>query len=479
MSRVTPHHRHLLVAVAAIALTLGVFALPGVDASAPAAPVRATPPATCGPGSLPETGMQGRVPTADHESGRAARGYRCNTRLISHRSGTGGFKVFRYTDRSGRTCAYYDSTRFFPTDLAMQMRTGFGVIVLDMSRPSRPRVTTTLTSAAMLSPHESLLVHPGRGLLAGVLGNAFANVGILDLYDIGTDCRRPRLLSTTHSALLGHESGWSPDGRTLYASSSGGQSLTAIDVSDPRRPRKVLETYGVNYHGLRLSPDGRTLYAANISNKFTGPALPGEGLRILDVSSIQDRARRPEFKTVSDLVWPERSIPQVAQPFTRNGRAYVLQVDEFSTVGADRPENWRVGAARIIDVEDADRPAVVSNLRLDVHQPTGRRASIGDPGATNPFGGYTAHYCSLPYQKNPRLAACSMIGSGLRVFDISDLRRPREVAYFNAPVAGEGSSVMAQPAWDVAGRAIWFTDTATGFYAVRLTNGVGRLLART
>jgi hypothetical protein len=37
---------------------------------------------------------------------------------------------------------------------------------------------------------------------------------------------------------------------------------------------------------------------------------------------------------------------------------------------------------------------------------------------------------------------------------------------------------MSRPAWDVKNRQIWYTDVHTGFYAVRLTNGVGRLLDR-
>lgn len=37
----------------------------------------ATPKASCGAGSLPETGMQGRVSQADHDSGRAAQGFTC------------------------------------------------------------------------------------------------------------------------------------------------------------------------------------------------------------------------------------------------------------------------------------------------------------------------------------------------------------------------------------------------------------------
>lgn len=419
--------------------------------------------------------MQGRVPPADHDSGRAERGYECNAELVSHVDGTGGFKTLRYADKAGHTCAFYDSTKFFPTDAVMQARTGFGVIVLDMTRPRRPVRTATLTTPAMLSPHESLLVHPGRGLLGAVMGTAFAAPGILDLYDVRTDCRHPRLLSTTRSALLGHESGWSPDGRTFYATGSGGQSLTAIDVSDPARPRPVFETYGVNYHGLRLSADGRQMYVANIGNDLSG-GLPGEGLRVLDVSEIQDRVPNPQVRDLADLSW-SGSIPQVAQPFTRGGRHYLLEVDEFAT-GRTAPQDWTVGAARIIDIEDPKHPVVVSDIRLEVHQPEARRQAYGDPGASSPLGGYTAHYCSVPYQRDPRIVACSMIASGLRVFNISDLRHPREVAYFNRPPTGGAASAMAQPAWDVARRSVWFTDTDRGFYAVRLTNGVGALLRR-
>jgi hypothetical protein len=466
------------VAVAVLVLVpLGLATSGVLSASGDSFPA-ATPPAHCGKGSRPETGVQGRVPASDYASGRAAQGYLCNAKLVSHVPGTGGFKTLRYRDQSGHTCAFYDSTRLFPTDAFMQLRSGFGVIVLDMTHPAHPVKTATLTSLAMLSPHESLLVHPGRGLLAAVMGNAFASIGIVDLYDVRQDCRHPVLLSSTASALLGHESGWSPDGMTFYASSTGGQTFTAIDVSDPVHPQKLVEQYGVNYHGLRLSPDGRTMYVANIGNDLSQGTLPGEGLRILDVSQIQDRVPNPQISVLSNLTWAEGSIPQVAQPFTRHGHAYVLQVDEFARIGVSDPADARVGSARIIDVNDPRHPRVISNLRLEVQQPAERKAAFGDPGGGNVLGGYTGHYCSVPYPDNPRIVACSMINSGLRLFDISHLKHPREVGYVNFPVAGEGSSVMAQPAWDVRRRMVWFTDTGQGFYAVRLTHAAKKLLRR-
>lgn len=475
--------RRLLVVAVSLASTAAGVTVSGVLSAEGSSFPSAVPEAKCGPGARPETDVQGRVPQRDYDTGRVKRGYQCNTRLVSHHGATGGFKTLRYTDRRGHTCGYYDSTRTFPLDSLFQATSGFGVIVLDMSDPARPRTTTTLKTPAMLSPHESLLVEPRRGLLAGVLGNATTNVGILEIYDIRDNCRQPKLLSSTPSAVLGHESGWSPDGKTYWAASSVGQTLVAVDVSSPRSPRQVFRQDGVNYHGLRFSPDGRTMYASNISNDISDGTFPGEGLRVIDVSEVQDREADPSIRVLSDLTWREGSIPQVAQPFRRAGRSYVLQVDEFANFGPTNFEDAAVGAARIIDVTDPRRPRVISNLRLQVHQPASRRAAFDDPGASSPVGGYAAHYCSAPYQRDPRIVACSMIGSGLRLFDIRDLRHPKEIGYFNRPVDSAvplkaGANALSQPAWDVKGRSVWYTDGNSGFYVVKLTNGIGQLLAR-
>ena len=75
--------------------------------------------------------------------------------------------------------------------------------------------------------------------------------------------------------------------------------------------------------------------------------------------------------------------------------------------------------------------------------------------------------------------ACSFIASGLRVFDISNLLHPKEIGYFVAPTTpntetgySESDYAMSQPAFDVARHEIWYTDGGTGFYVVRVVNGV-------
>ena len=450
----------------------------------------AVPAADCGPGSLPETSIQGRVPTSDYTSGRVSKGYLCNTAQVSHQGASGGFKTLRYTDSAGRTCAYYDSTLTVPRDVLANTLNGagLGTVVLDMTDPAHPRRTANLTTIGMLSPHESLLVNQERGLLVGVLGTFATAPGVLDVYDLKTDCRKPKLLSSTPAGLLGHESGFAPDGMTLYVSSAF-LSFVAVDLRNPKAPRPIFSEFGVMYHGMRVSDDGNTLYAASLGQP--GPAgITGSGLTIVDVSQIQARTKNPKVKILSKLTWRDVSIPQVAEPFTSKGHRYVLEVDEFvdlvSFKGLVDLNNAPVGAARIINVDDPRHPRVVSDIRLKVHEAAQRRTDQkSDPGASFVAQGYAGHYCSMPTRQDPKIAGCSMILSGLRLFDISDVTKPREVGYFNKPaprntkltvIPAIGAYAMSQPAWDVANRSVWYTDTNSGFYVVKLTNGIEKLL---
>ncbi|MGZ6744303.1 MAG: LVIVD repeat-containing protein [Nocardioides sp.] len=487
-TRRTPALRRLVVVLTAlVAGVLGVT-LSGVMSATGQSFPAATPQAHCGPGARPETDIQGRVPQRDYDDGRVKRDYRCNTVMVAHQGTTGGFKVIRYRDAQGHVCAYYDSTLLFPKDALFNAGTGLGVVVLDMSDPSHPVKTTTLETPAMDTPHESVLLNQRRGLLGAVSGNPATEPGLLDLYDVRTDCRHPALLSSTPGAVLGHESGFAPDGRTFYASSTGGQTLVALDVSDPTNPVQLYRQAGVNYHGMRLSDDGRTLYVANIGNDQTGARFSNGGLRILDVSEIQDRKPNPQVRIIKDLSWPEHSIPQVPEPFTKNGRQYLLEVDEYANYDFSSPDQTSapVGAARIIDVTNPAKAHVVSDLRLQVHQPSARKGpERNDPGANIPVQGYAGHYCSVPTRHDPRLVACSMILSGLRIFDISDLRHPVEAGYHNKVLASNrpdnptamGAFAMSQPAWDVQHRSVWYSDGNSGFYVVRLVNGIQKLLA--
>jgi hypothetical protein len=65
------------------------------------------------------------------------------------------------------------------------------------------------------------------------------------------------------------------------------------------------------------------------------------------------------------------------------------------------------------------------------------------------------------------------------VFDISDLQHPKEIGYYVAPSTPatengyDGSNyAMSQPAFAPERHEIWYSDGASGFNVLRVTNGV-------
>lgn len=460
----------LLAALAALAAAAPVIAHPLGSSAAAGGPVSAaavppaSPRADCGPGDRPEPGIQGRVP-----GGKSGSGFFCNTRLLSHQGASGGFKVERFVDRAGRECAYYDNTLLFPINAVHLGEQPTGVTVVDMSNPAKPVRTATLMTPAMLTPHESLLLNERRGLLVAVAGNPSTYPGILDVYDVNADCRHPELQSSLPVGVLGHESGFAPDGKTFYATSLFTGHVTAVDLTNPRLP-VPLWVGQYDSHGLTISNDGNRAYMAGLN-----------GLIIVDVSEIQARKANPQERVVSRLKWSTMTIPQVAHPVTIGGRPFLVEVDEFATDGGGvipASNGSRVGAGRIIDIRDETKPRVVSDFRLAVNQPENRAQLEGDEGTDNPAQGYAAHYCNVPQRKEPGIVACSFIASGLRVFDIRDPYKPKELAYFVAPEGLSSTSfepsnyAMSSPSFVPKRREIWYSDANTGFYAVRLAKGV-------
>ncbi len=348
-----------------------------------------------------------------------------------------------------------------------------------MSNPARPRQTAKLTELPMNSPHESLALNTRRGLLAAVLGNPSTYPGMVSIYDVRSDCRHPKLQSTKLVARFGHESGFSGDGRTFYATGTAVEAISAIDVTNPKNPKSIWQG-NITSHGMSLSPDGNRGYIAD----------PDGQLAILDTSQIQARRSNPQTREVSRLTWKSASIPQNAIPFTVRGRPYLLETDEYTAGTSGGGNRDEVGAARIIDIGDERRPRVIANLRLQVNQPADHKAASGDPGALSPVQGYAGHYCDVATPVDPKLVACSFIVSGLRVFDISKLTQPKEIAYHVAPTRPrfengymQSAYAMSKPSFAPERREVWYSDGATGFNVVRLDrrvwpSGAGECLPR-
>jgi hypothetical protein len=435
----------------------------------PEPPLAPSPRAVCGAGSRPLAGVQGRVPASAIQSPAAALGWTCNLTVVSHQGASGGFKVWRYIDQHGHECAFYDTALLFPLNaVSLIGPPSVGVAVLDMSDQAHPVQTDTLATLPMRSPHESLNLNVKRGLLAADTGNPASYPGLMSIYDVSQDCRHPVLDSTVLAARFGHESAFSPDGRTFWIS-GGGDGIAAVDVTDPKNPR-TLGQWNEFAHGMSVSDDGNTLYVADSVNG---------NLTTIDVSQVQARRANPVVREISRLTWNTVTIPQNAYPMQIHAKPYLLEFDEYAFRFSTPPPPDTVGAARIIDISDPAHPRVVSNIRLEVNQPAQHHAADGDPGTLNPVQGYAAHYCSIPREVDPEIVACSFINSGLRIFNIQDPLHPREVAYFVSPPkraltnGGDGSDfAMSHPAFAPERREVWYSDGTSGFYDLRLDPSV-------
>ena len=175
---------------------------------------------------------------------------------------------------------------------------------------------------------------------------------------------------------------------------------------------------------------------------------------ILDTSEIQARKPNPQAREISRLTWRAASIPQNAIPFTVPGKPYLLEFDEYTQGTTGGGDKHAVGAARIIDISDERKPRVVVEP-APAGQPAGRprQGGAATPAPSAPCRATPRTTATCRRRMDPKVVACSFIASGLRVFDISELTKPKEIAYYVPPTQGQsGEQVRRQRLRDVQAR---------------------------
>ena len=341
-----------------------------------------------------------------------------------------------------------------------------------MTDPAHPVQTDTLTQLPMMTPHESLNLNTTRGLLAAVNGNPATEPGLVSIYDVHADCRHPVLDSTSLVARFGHESGFSPDGKTFYATSTALPSITAIDVTDPKHPHAIWQG-NILAHGMTLSDDGNRAYVADPT---------GGDMLILDTSQIQAREPNPAGRGDQP---PDLGLgfdPAERDPVHRERpsvRARVRRVHAGHAEPDRRPRRRRRRADhRHLRRDQAVRGREPAPTGRPAGRPPGRRQRPRHDSALRRATRRTT--ATSRRGVDPKIVACSFIASGLRVFDISDLLHPKEIGYFVAPTTPSTETrLQGERLRDVAARRSTSramrsgTPTAApGFYVVRVDNGV-------
>ncbi len=474
----------------------------GSDDAGPANPLTVRK-ASCGANDKIETGFQGQVPAALRTVG-GFKGFNCNLELVGQSRNDGAsWQAARF-----QNCMYYD------TASATANRTQQGVVVVDVTNSAAPKMTMSLSTVGMFDPWESLKVNERRQLLGAV--NALNGNGgpEIDLYDLSANCASPQLLATkavgldtgndpVKAAVRGHEGNFAVDGLTYYGSSLAGRYVYAIDITNTTQPKMIskwdnsiaVDPRGI--HGFELSPDGNRLYATSLGQGGANSARtggPNNGLIILDTSEVQSRKANAQMKIISTLFWDDGGGAQTTIPVSIGGKPFVIFVDEAGSGGnntagyaascAAKLPAWPM--ARIIDIADEKAPKIASRLALEIHDPANCEKITPDLAGLTSFT-YGAHYCTVDDRANAQLLACGYFESGIRVFDIRDPLRPKEIAYYNPPSVTTPSPGSQNMRTAATGRAdhctanfhidkvkgeLWTTCQDNGFMTLKFTNGV-------
>ncbi len=442
-----------LAAMLLVACGGGQSPLADPSGGTPAEPwLQPVPKAQCAAGDRAETDVQGRVPLVDRVSGRSAQGYNCNLNLVGQFDNDGEGAAWQH--------AWHEDCAYFTTKQG-DAQLHPGTVIVDARDPSRPVRAGALISPTMLDPHESLRAFEARELLVG----AQLEGPEIAIYDLSQDCSRPAELfsGAVQTQFSGHEGSFSADGQTYYVSNNGG--LIAYDLDDPTAPAAIASFPDDSAGAVHLA--GATNEAGDIGY---WPAL---GL-IVDLSAVKSRADGAQIPVIGQLPAGGGGT-QMARFIRIGGVPYVLGVDE-SIAGA---------VATLTDVSDIDTPRLVSRLMLEVHDSNPR---VQYPeGNDTPIFGYDSHYCTEDDPQDTTAIACAYFQSGVRVFDVRDPYRPREIAYYNPPAhpgrkAGSAfalTGTCTEVDWATAHsrfradrRELWITTQCNGFQILRFAAGV-------
>jgi hypothetical protein len=505
--------------VVAIASTLGCFPARATWDPNPVTGVVTEADHHCGAQDHPETGIQGDVSRADQGSGVARQGYNCGLALVGHatldndRDPTGNANMAWAGD-----CAYVAGpTTAIAPDVPMPAPAKGGVAVVDVHDPAQPAHVRTLRDPGGLASAETInavTTSDGRSILVvgqygnTVVGNSPASDSQgatkptpMDIYDVTADCTQPVLLATYIWPTNIHNLTISPNGRYVFAT----QPLEAIDISPLWSSPKADPVYLGNLDKAMEGPMFAVGPSADLDDAIPAPAREAqhpsysshEAFSSPDGTKLYLGGQLPTFElfTIVDIkdwlqrnsdgtpVGPPRIISQRSgrghsvRLATINGTKYVLHSEE-SPFGAGfgcAPEtaNPFAGPAQpwLTDIGNEADPKLVSQFGLAINDAQNCAAQL-EANETD-----SVHYHDVDNPDDTTFVMASMWNAGIRVFDVRDPVRPKEVAYFNPGDVGEPGSTVLDHAWGhiryVASTGqIWFATADGGFWVVELERGV-------
>jgi hypothetical protein len=472
--------------VSVVLLGLGVATVPQAQGEArdQAAADDGRSPAACAPGDPnPEPGLQDAVPPG------ASPTWDCGVQPIGFLPGANGAMAV------AAHCAYTGGA----------LPDGSGVRVIDVSKPTRPRLVKVLPTssrellAARVTPQRAVLVTRRRDTEAQE-GQVLGRDMLIDVWNIKA-CTDPKLVGTlrfpTANPTTGdfsgpldvqgpaHNLGLNPSATKVY----GTLPLQEGDITDLAHPERwtvkdfnceITNQYFPAYqvvpggevcestenvlpgqtpqysHEPTFSPDGSRLYVGS-----QHPYPTTNDMYILDMT-----AAVPRLVSVTKEA-PGHGIDVVSV----KRRRYLLHSNEVSAVGCipdeARPRYFGFGdRAFLLDITDETAPKRVAELVLA----ESRFTNCGRDGGT---GGASVAYHAVDDPLDSTYAVIGFGPAGFRFFDLREPERPVEVAYFN-----HGPSEHTKPYIIPQTGHIWVSG-AGGFWVLALEPHVRQQLGLT
>lgn len=354
-----------------------------------------------------------------------------------------------------------------------------GVLVVDASNPSQPRVVNEV-SAAGVDPRlvdgytsRELRVWPQQKMLmvvymtcSDILHQCAANGDVggppnfqqIAFFDISSPAS-PRLVTSFTPQAMPHELFlWvdpsNPSGRALVYSTSPNKSgtglaLSVFDLSDWRNAhvtelahfdvasmytaaeKKLCplpddgtsQCYDVRLHSISLTPDGTRLFMAHL----------GGGMLVVDTSQVASGVANPRMSLVSPVAdrayWDNQGAHSAVKV---PGRPYVFTTEEiygklgfigtqaFGRALSGCPWGW----AHVVSISDPTHPVVVSQYKIDKNQQSSctQPGTPGYPGvaAEDSFSSYASHNPTVL----PDVALVTWHSGGLRAVDLRNPAAP-------------------------------------------------------
>lgn len=365
-----------------------------------------------------------------------------------------------------------------------------GLSILDVTDPTAPTVIHHLPSPTPNTWHINLQVAddlllvaseriiPGWGRLPA---DSPFEAGVR-LYDV-REPSAPRLLSIWRTTGSGTHRNWYVGGRYAYLAASedgyAGRFLLILDVSDPERPREAgrwwIPGQAVKRGERPWWPTDR--HAGHYS--LHGPLVAGDlaylayedfGLRIVNIAD----PAHPVLVGELNLHPPFAGYTHTTLPLP--GRQLVVAAEETIAYNCQEQQKriW------LIDVREPSHPVSFGTLPLP-EEPPGEPPWCEKGGR---FGPHNLHENRPGAFQSETLVFNAFFNAGLRVWDIRDPFKPREVAWFIPPPParlydprpGAPQVISSQDVYVDDRGYCFLTDYNAGLYVVELTGEARALM---